>query len=183
MIVPGRPGPLVEPRASAPGADFEAGGFGAVEMVLAGGGAALLVAVLVAGLPGWLVIPAVACLALGVALPLQVAIVHRVRRRRQAPPSPGTPLDVTAQPVRRLVAAYERLARTATGGPLEAGHLALTEVADRLGGHAPQTPEDADYVTRRAEAVSTLADHAADGPLRDTPGEGDALTRITALLE
>jgi hypothetical protein len=64
----------------------------------------------------------------------------------------------------------------------DAGHLALAEVAALLSGHAPDE-EQRQYVTRRAEAVSALADRLAEGPVMPVElVDADSLTRITALL-
>jgi hypothetical protein len=135
VIVPFRPGPLIdvpEEDGSSPGEPTAL--VGAPEIALAAGGALLLAAVLIAGLPGWLSVVAVACLALGLAL------------------------------------------------PVDAGHLAVAEVAGRLDGQAPEEA-DLDYVAARADAVSALADRLADGPVMPIELAGtDSLARIKALL-
>ncbi|MCO6004888.1 hypothetical protein NE236_07835 [Actinoallomurus purpureus] len=190
VIVPHRTGPLVDAPAVADGrepAEGQEAGMGVPEAVLAAGGAALLVAVLVAGLPAWLTVVAVACLALGLALPAQAAALRAVRRRRLRRQAKaldrGVPLDVSHASVRRLVTAYGRLRRTTGPGmALDAGHLALVEVATLLGGRPPRD-EELDYVVRRAEAVSALADRLADGPVPPVELAGpDSVARIEALL-
>lgn len=189
VIVPHRPGPLVsvpaqEPRESA---EWHTGRAGVPEVVLAAGGGALLVAVFTAGLPAWLSVVAVACLALGVVLPAQAALLqarHRRADRRHARAlDRGIPLDTTDPSVRRLIAAYDRLRRTTGPGmALDVGHLALVEVARLLDGRPPGSGQ-VEFVVRRAEAVSALADRLAEGPV--TPVElaaPDSLARIEALL-
>jgi hypothetical protein len=188
VIVPHRPGPLVDvpDEGSAPG-EPRPGLFGAPEIVLTAGGGALLAAVLLTGLPQWLSVVAVACLSLGLALPAHAALLlalrHRAERRRRETLGRGTVLDVSRPSVRRLVAAYGRLERTAgTGLARDAGHLALTEVAALLEGRAPENAEE-EYVICRAEAVSALADRLAAGPVMPVELAGaDSLARIEALL-
>jgi hypothetical protein len=187
VIVPHRPGPLVDVPAGLGAAETPEALLGTVEIVLAVGGAALLAAVLLTGLPGWLSVVAVACLALGLALPAHAALLRALRRRaerrRDATLARGMVLDVSAAPVRRLVAAYGRLERTAGPGlARDVGHLALTEVAGLLSGRAPERSEE-EYVTSRAEAVSALADRLAEGPVMPVELAGaDSLARIKALL-
>jgi hypothetical protein len=188
VIVPHRPGPLVDVPAEEGGvAAGDPRLFGAPEVLLAVGGAALLGAVLVLGLPSWLSVVAVACLALGLALPAHAALLlalrRRADRRRRAILGRGTVLDASAPPVRRLVAAYRRLERTAEAGMArDAGHLALTEVAVLLKGRTPDRAEE-EYVAVRAEAVSALADRLAEGPVMPVELVGaDSLARIKALL-
>jgi hypothetical protein len=177
VVVPHRPGPLMEvPEHAEPRS-----GIGATEIVLSAGGAALLAAVLTAGWPAWLSVVAIACLALGLALPAHAALL-RVKHRRPE----GMPLDVSDAAVRRLLAAYRRLERTAGPGPArDAGHLAVTEVATLLNGRPPGNQEAA-YVARRAEAVSALADRLADRRLSEGPpmevADSDSIARIEALL-
>jgi hypothetical protein len=189
VIVPHRPGPLVDvpgPEDSLPG-EPESGLIGTPEIVLSACGAVLVGAVPLFGLPGWLSVVAVACLALGLALPAHAALLlalrHRAERRRRATMGLGTVLDASDPSVRRLVTAYGRLERTAGDGMArDAGHLALLEVAGMLAGRAPDDAER-EHVTCRAEAVSALADRLADGPVMpvELPG-ADSLARIKALL-
>lgn len=189
VIVPHRPGPLVEvPDAgtSVPG-EPQADLIGTPEIALSASGAVLIGAEVIFDLPGWLSVVAVACLALGLALPAHAALLlalrHRADRRRRSTLAFGTVLDTSGPSVRRLVAAYGRLDRTAGAGmALDAGHLALLEVAGMLAGRAPEGTET-DYVTCRAEAVSALADRLADGPVEPVELAGaDSLARIKALL-
>jgi hypothetical protein len=189
VIVPHRPGPLVDvpDEDGATSGEPRPGLFGAPEIVLTAGGGALFTAVLLADLPRWLSVVAVACLSLGLALPAHAALLlalrRRAERRRRDTLGRGTVLDVTRPSVRRLVAAYGRLERTADAGlARDAGHLALTEVAALLGGRAPESAEE-EYVVCRAEAVSALADRLADGPVMPVELAGaDSLARIKALL-
>jgi hypothetical protein len=189
VIVPHRPGPLADVPEEDPRRqnEWEDGGFGLPEMVLTAGGGVLLAAVLLAGLPGWLSVVAVACLALGLALPAHAALLRAMRRRadrrRAEAFGRGTLLDVSDASVRRLVTAYRRLVRTAGPGMArDAGHLALIEVAGLLAGNLPEGAEK-DYVSCRAEAVSALADRLADGPVMPVELAGaDSLARIKALL-
>jgi hypothetical protein len=190
VIVPHRPGPLVDAPAVKDGREPAEGPeqvMGIPEVVLAAGGAALLAAVVATGLPAWLSLIAVAGLALGLALPAQAAVLraarrHRLRRYAKALDR-GVLLDVSHTSVRRLVTAYGRLRRTAGPGmALDAGHLALVEVATLLGGRPPRA-DQVGYVIRRAEAVSALADRLADGPVPPIELAGpDSVARIEALL-
>jgi hypothetical protein len=187
VIVPHRPGPLVDVPAGLRAAEAPEALLGTPEIVLTAAGAALLAAVLLTGLPGWLSVISVACLALGLALPAHAAFLRARRRhaerRREATLARGMVLDVSTPPVRRLVAAYARLERTAGPGlARDAGHLALTEVAGLLSGRRPE-PAEEEYVTNRAEAVSALADRLTEGPVMPIElAQADSLARITALL-
>jgi hypothetical protein len=189
VIVPHRPGPLVDvPQEDGPAVGEPASRLiGAPEAVLAASGAILLGAVLLTDLPGWLAVIAVACLALGLALPAHAALLtamrRRAERRRREALGHGTLLDVSDLSVRRLVAAYGRLERTAGGGMgRDAAHLALTEVARMLEGRPPREAER-EYVIARAEAVSALADRLAEGPVMPVElARADSLARIKALL-
>jgi hypothetical protein len=189
VIVPYRPGPLVEVA----GDDGAGAGepaavlVGAPEIALAAGGAVLLGAVLLTGLPGWLSVVAVACLALGLGLPAHAALLAALRRRsarrHRERFGRGTLLDVSDASVRRLITAYERLERTAGAGMgRDAAHLALTEVAGLLEGRPPGEAER-EYVISRAEAVSALADRLAEGPVMPVElADADSLARVKALL-
>lgn len=190
VIVPHRPGPLLDLPGDGGAASGEPPGglIGAPEVVLSAGGAVLLAAVLLFGLPGWLSVVAVACLALGLALPAHAALLlamrRRAHRRRRTTLGLGTVLDVSDPSVRRLVTAYGRLERTAgDGSARDAGHLALLETAETLAGGVPEGTQK-EYVASRAEAVSALADRLADGPVahRADRADGDSLDRIRALL-
>jgi hypothetical protein len=187
VIVPHRPGPLVDvPDDNGPD-EPRPRLIGTPEMVLTVGGGGLLAAVLLAGLPSWVSVVAVACLALGLALPAHAGLLtlmrRRAERRRRETFGRGTLLVLSDPSVRRLVAAYARLERTADAGMArDAGHLALAEVAGMLGGRAPQALER-DFITSRAEAVSALADRLADGPVMPVELlDADSLARIRALL-
>jgi hypothetical protein len=196
VIVPHRPGPVVDVPDAGPGGPAEPldGGIGTPEIALTVGGGALLAAVPLAGLASWLSVVAVACLALGVALPAHGALLRAIRRqaeqRRAAVMSRGTVLDVSTPSCRRLVAAYRRLERTAgrqtgmgMGLARDAGHLALTEVAGLLRGRPPEHADEEEYIACRAEAISALADRLADGPVMPAELAGaDSLARIKALL-
>jgi hypothetical protein len=189
VIVPHRPGPLVDvPQDGGSVADEPPSRLiGAPEAVLAAGGGILLGALLLTGLPGWLTVIAVACLALGLALPAHAALLTAMRRRadrrRREALGHGTLLDVSDSSVRRLVAAYGRLERTAGAGMgRDAAHLALAEVAGMLEGRSPRDAER-EYLIARAEAVSALADRLAEGPVMPVELAGaDSLARIKALL-
>jgi hypothetical protein len=187
VIVPHRPGPLVDvPDENSPD-EPRPRLIGAPEMVLTVGGGGLLAAVLLAGLPSWLSVVAVACLALGLALPAHAALLtvvrRRAERRRRETFRRGMLLEVSDPSVRRLVTAYARLERTADDGMArDAGHLALAEVAGMLGGRAPRASER-EFIVCRAEAVSALADRLADGPVMPVElVDADSLARIRALL-
>lgn len=190
VIVPHRPGPLVavSERDAREPVEWHDSGIGTPEILLTLAGAGLLAAEFAAGLPDWLIVIAIACLALGLLLPANAAFVgalrRRAERRRLHALGQGTPLDLSDAAVRRLVAAYDRLRRTAEPGSiaLDAGHLAVVEVARLLDGRAPGAAQ-IEYVVRRAEAVSTLADRVAAGPVSPVEtADPDALARIEALL-
>lgn len=191
VIVPHRPGPLVavpEGDAREP-VEWHDSGIGTPEILLTVGGGGLLAAEFAAGLPDWSIVIAVACLALGLLLPAHAALLGALRRRagrrRLMALRQGTALDLSDVSVRRLVAAYDRLRRTAEPGgiALDAGHLAVVEVARLLDGRAPGDAQ-VEYVARRAEALSTLADRVAAGPVSPVEtADPDALARIEALLD
>jgi hypothetical protein len=187
VIVPHRPGPLVDVPDDNGSDEPRPRLIGTPEMVLTAGGGGLLAAVPLAGLPSWVSVVAVACLALGLALPAHAGLLiltrRRAERRRRETFGRGTLLVVSDPSVRRLVAAYARLERTADAGMArDAGHLALAEVAGMLGGRAPQASER-DFIASRAEAVSALADRLADGPVMPVELlDADSLARIRALL-
>jgi hypothetical protein len=187
VIVPHRPGPLVDVPEGSGTTEPQPDLIGPPEIVLAVGGGVLLTAVLLAGLPGWLSVVAIACLALGLALPANAALLRALRRRadrrRNDTLNRGTVLDASSASVRRLVTAYRRLERTAGPGMArDAAHLALAEVAGLLGGRPPEASEE-EYVTCRAEAVSALADRLVDGPVMPVElADADSLARIKALL-
>src|SRR5690242_17356647 len=115
VIVPHRPGPLVDvPDTDGHGpGEPQAGLIGVPELVLSVGGAVVPAGVPLLGLPGWLSVVAVACLALGLALPahaaLLVAMRRRAQHRRRSTMALGTVLDASDPSVRRLVTAYGRL--------------------------------------------------------------------------
>jgi hypothetical protein len=187
VIVPYRPGPLIEVPDGNGSDEPPHRLIGAPEVGLTVVGGGLLAAVLLAGLPSWVSVVAVACLALGIALPahagLLIVMRRHAERRREETCRRGTLLEVSDPSVRRLVAAYTRLERTADAGMArDAGHLALAEVAGMLGGRAPRAPER-DFIACRAEAVSALADRVADGPVMPVElVDADSLARIRALL-
>jgi hypothetical protein len=154
-IVPLRPGPLREPGPP-PVTDPPARIFGAPEIGLAATGAVLLIAVAAIGLPFWLLIPAVGCLGMGLALPVQAMLS---RGRMAGTGRVGVPIDVGHESAERLVAAYRRIA-AAQGhrDTLVTAHRVLMEVADHLDGRPPSGPGDVGFVTRRADAMAVLAD-------------------------
>jgi hypothetical protein len=107
-------------------------------------------------------------LLLGLALPLRAARRalrgRRALREQERLLSHGLLLDATHAAVRELADAYDELARAANlpganraSLALEAGHLALTEVASLLEGRAPVVDAEVEYVAKRAQALRGLA--------------------------
>jgi hypothetical protein len=114
----------------------------------------------------WLGVPA---LLLGLVLPLRSAWRSMQRRRaRRAMDQKlgrGLPIDAADPDVARLLAAYESL-RAAAAEPavspvdesaVVAAHDALLEAASLLRGAPPVGPAERDYVRRRSEAITELA--------------------------
>ena len=177
LVVPHRPGPLIElpPERRRDEIDDVLDELfgeaprdtpGAFDVVLIGGGAALAVAALVAGLPAWLLGLGVVCAAFGLILPLHHVWTRIVRarslRRIREVMGQGTLLDAGHRETRRLIRSYRRVERSAAhglaGDALESAHLALLEVAGLLRGRPPESPAEREYVAERAAAIARLAD-------------------------
>ncbi|MEA2826267.1 MAG: hypothetical protein QOG43_706 [Actinomycetota bacterium] len=146
---------------------FDAGLLAVGAMLLAGG--------LTVGAPSFVLVGAVFALTLGCVLPLRTAwrrlAAGRAGRRRSARLASGVPVDVTSPITGRLVAAYEALLRVEGvrdgGAPaVAAAHGALLEAATLLGGRAPTSVREQEYVDRRTAAIEALA-----AALTPTPAE------------
>lgn len=140
---------------------------GVFDLLLLAGGAALLAWALLSGASAWIIVAAVVAIVLGMALPAR-SVVRRVRaatvaRRVDAAERRGYVLDVTAGSTLALVRANEDLAAAAalpgsvySGRALDAGHLAVVEVATLLKGAPPDGPVQEEYVGRRTAAIEAL---------------------------
>jgi len=179
VVVPHRPGPLIDMPTEAPRRRDELDelieelfgeptdeGPGPFDAVMVAGGGALAVTAMAAHLAGVWIVAGCTAAGLGLVLPLR-AVWQRAMRRRNARKlagllQQGTPLNVAHPATRRLADAYRTLvAATATGAgldrdALEAGHLALVEVAGLLGGREPHGPAEQEYVAARAGALEQL---------------------------
>jgi hypothetical protein len=109
----------------------------------------------------------VVILVLGLALPLRTARRavrgRRTSREQQRLLAHGIVLDATHPAVHELAESYEELAWTAelaglrqAPQALEAGHLAMTEVASLLEARAPVVEAEVEYVGKRTRAIRDL---------------------------
>jgi hypothetical protein len=140
---------------------------GPFDLVLMVGGAGLLGWAILAGAAAWVAVVAGVAIVLGMALPAR-SLVRRYRgaaasRRRRSAERRGYLLDVTSTSTAELLRAYEALVEAAalpgsvySGRALDAGHLALVEVATLLGGAPPDGPAQDAYVGKRTAAISEL---------------------------
>jgi len=183
LVVPARPGPLVDLEAVAGakqpdeidlaiddmfGPDIE-GGPGRLDAgLLAVGFGLILWSALSLHSPLVYVLGA-AVLALGTILPLRSIAremrTHRTRRMRAELTSGGLPLNIGSPGTRELAAAYASLlaASELPDVPFaiearSAAHSALVETAVLLDGREPGTPDETAYVAKRVEAIRALAD-------------------------
>lgn len=180
VVVPRQPGAITPLRAGEPGprddldvlvddvfgpsTDERPGVF---DLLLLGGGAALLAWALLSGAAAWIVVVAIVAIVLGMALPAR-SLVRRYRaaaaaRQVRAAERRGYVLDVTSEPTLALVRANEDLAAAAalpgsvySGRALDAAHLAVVEVATLLKGAPPDGPVQEEYVARRTAAIEGL---------------------------
>ena len=176
VVVPRRPGPLLEPGPSDRGrgetddlldallGESTNERSGAFDLALAGGGAGLLATAALADLPTGVGVTGAALLALGLVLPVRDAwralARRRARGRETAMRALGYPLDVSDPATRSLAQAYRLIVPYAAEpdlGPdaVEVAHLALVEVAGLLDGRPPQGAE-LEYVAVRAAALAEL---------------------------
>jgi hypothetical protein len=181
LLVPTRPGPLVDPDAAAEakqpdeidlaiddmfGPDVEGGPGWLDAGLLAIGFGLILWSALSLHSPLVYVLGA-AALALGTILPLRSIARgmrgRRTERRRAALTSGGLPLNLGHPETRELAAAYATLlaASELPDVPLavearSAAHGALVETAVLLDGREPGTPDEAAYVAKRVEAIRAL---------------------------
>ncbi len=180
VVVPRTPGPLrvLDDVGAARGDDLDViidevfgpstdEGPGLFDVVLVGGGIALVLwSWLTGGAGPWFIIGIVA-IVLGVALParsiVRAARERRIVRRRRRVLRAGHALDASDATVGALVGSYDSLQHAASlpGVPvssaaLEAGHAALLEVASLLDGRPPLSDEEREYVERRTRAIRDL---------------------------
>ena len=181
LVVPARPGPLVDPDAVAEqkqldeidlaiddmfGPDVEGGPGWLDGGLLAVGFGLILWSALSLHSPLVYVLGA-AVLVLGTILPLRsiarMMRTHRTERLRAELTSGGLPLNLGRPETRELAAAYESLlaASELPDVPFAieartAGHSALVETAVLLDGREPGTPEETAYVAKRVEAIRAL---------------------------
>jgi len=203
VIVPRAPGPLVAPEDLALGSRDELDEMvrelfgdpieenpGRLDAVLVIVGVAVMGWSLLFNHSTGLLVLGVIVLLLGLALPLSSArrklAGRRAAERSKLLAAAGTPLDATHPSVINLVRAYDDLSaiaarsgRATSGEGLEAGHLAMTEVASLLQGRRPEVEEQVDYINIRATAIRRLEralsrKHDAgliEGILRQPPGK------------
>ncbi len=181
VVVPNRPGPLIEEKQRNPdevGVVLDElvgkptiekpGWFDAA--FLASGLALLTWGVLASG-PSWALVVGWLALAIGVIMPLRSLWKYlgetRTATRRKRMQRLGTVLDATTPSAMSLVNAYSRLVDIAdpSHGPwateaLEAGHSAVLEVAGLLEARAPRGAMEVEYVTTRAAALHLLVESA-----------------------
>ena len=141
---------------------------GPFDVLLLVAGSVLFAWAVLTGAATWVVVVAVGAIVLGMALPAR-SLVRRYRgatasRHLRAAERRGYVLDVTPAPTAQLLATYQALAEAAalpgsvySGRALDAGHLALVEVATLLDGAPPDGPTQDEYVARRTEAIEALA--------------------------
>lgn len=207
VVVPVVPGPLVTPDGGPggrdrddlddlidellPDVDDQPGWF---DVGLVVGGAALTAWAIAAHRPGAVVAVGVTALALGCILPARAVWrgVHhrRQQRRRQDMIGRGVVLDAVSPPTARLVRAYGAVLAAADGAPAgaearAAAHGALLEAATLLGGRAPSSARELQYVDERSAAVEALG--AALRVVRPAAPDGSApespLVDRTTLIE
>jgi hypothetical protein len=193
MVVPNSPGPLIalpEDRRRhkddlddlidelLPDVEERSGWFDAGLLIL---GAVLVVWALVGRPPPIVAVLGVLSLGLGCVLPLRGGWrrveQRRRRRRRDGLLTKGHPIETSSPSTSRLVRAYEDLLGVKCGGrhelgdvdpsALAAAHGALLEVASLLGGRAPQSGREAEYVEKRAVAIEALTQALRESRARD----------------
>lgn len=171
VVVPASPGPLVTPGRGRERDDLDEiideffpdtdEGAGPFDVALLGGGVGSAIWG-VAGGPAWALVAGCVLTCLGCVLPLR-GLARRLQRRRHAAVlSRGVPLLVGHPSTARLAAAYQELmgvaGRTGVAGEpsIAAGHAAIFETATLLRGQAPRTGAEADYASKRADAIEHL---------------------------
>jgi hypothetical protein len=198
VVVPHSPGPLIsllgESRRRSrddlddliddllPEVEEHSGWFDAGLLV---SGAVLVVWALVGSPPGPTAVLGGLSFALGCVLPLRAAwrrvAQRRWRRRRDDLLTRGLPIETSSSSTSRLLRAYEDLlGLEGIGGPafadvgppaIAASHGALLEAASMLGGRAPQSEREAEYVEKRAIAIEALALALRESRPRVDPGD------------
>lgn len=180
VLVPRQPGPITHLRVGesgprdeldvlvddvfGPSTDERPGPF---DLLLLGGGAALLAWALLGGAATWVVAAAIAAIVLGMALPAR-SLVRRYRaaaasRQVRVAERRGHVLDATSEPALALLRAHQALVDAAalpgsvhSGRALDAAHLAVVEVATLLKGEPPEGAAQDEYVARRTAAIEAL---------------------------
>jgi hypothetical protein len=144
--------------------DERPGTFDAALLVL---GAGLLAWAILTRATGFPLVLAIAAMILGLALPAR-SLVRAYRRRaaarqQRSVTKRGYLLDISHPVTAALVAAYAQLLEVGglpgsaySGRALEAGHLALVEVASLLPGIVPTAEAQVQYVDKRLQAIETL---------------------------
>jgi hypothetical protein len=201
VVVPARPGPLVRLQDLDRGRDEidellddvfgepDDRGPGPVDAVLIAGGAGAVIAGVSASLPTVVTVCGVAAIGLGAVLPLRSlwrrAGSARRSSRLQSLLGEGALLRVDDRSITQLLAAHQRLlAASVSLAPAprarvdDVAHSALLEVASLLGGRAPSTESEIEYIAARTRALGELAIVLADPRVGD--GERD---RRRALVE
>ncbi len=149
--------------------DVTTEGPGLFDVALLVGGVLLTLWALLSGASGLLTALGIGLIALGLALPARSVLrAYRARRviasRRRAAGT-GLLLDVSHPSTSALAQSYGDLLEVARlpGARNEtaatgAAHRAVVEAASLLEGRPPAVPAEIDYVTKRADAIQSLAD-------------------------
>jgi hypothetical protein len=180
VIVPRRPGPLLEMRAQTPRQNDDLDGLldelfgeptregpGLFDVGLIATGTALAVAAGLMHLAAWLAITGGGLIVLGLVLPVralwQRASRYRAKRRLDALLQQGMALDTADPATEQLAATYRQVtglcpqADGPGGDALDAAHLAMVEVAGVLRGRPPQGAAEREYTLARVDALQELA--------------------------
>jgi hypothetical protein len=130
-------------------------------------GAGLLAWAILTGASGLPLFGAIAAMILGLALPARSLVLAYRRRaaalRQRSVTRHGFVLDVSHPVTAALVAGYSQLLGASrlpgsaySGRAIEAGHLALVEVASLLAGLPPAEGPQVNYVDKRLHAINAL---------------------------
>jgi hypothetical protein len=157
-------------------------GPGIADAVLVGTGATLIIVGLALSWPTWLVVSGALSAGLGLVLPtrwlLQRAQRSRNQYRRQRLVGDGLLVRVDAPLLRDLVEQHRLLWELSLGltdsnavRVRAVAHSALSETASLLDGSSPVSLAEIDYVTKRLDALTTLACALSDSSTGDGDGE------------
>lgn len=160
---------------------------GLFDVLLSLAGAVLVAWAILTGSATWVAIVGVVAIVLGLALPAR-SLVRRYRgastsRRLRSAGRRGYLLDVSSRSTADLLRAHDDLVEAAglqgsvySDRALEAGHLAVVEVATLLAGAAPDGPAQDEYVVKRTRAIRSLDSQlrAAHARWRDDQAAGEA---------